>query len=58
MSSYVSLVNSLPRATCRVRLAPNLYAEQPAMPSPWHRFWQRLLLGWTWERIQRDASRE
>ena len=22
------------------------------MPNGWHRFWQRILLGWTWERVE------
>lgn len=42
---------AIPTTTCRVRMAPYFFAEQPSMPNVWWRFWQWLLLGWTWEKI-------
>lgn len=32
-----------------VRINPNLTIAQPTRPNAWFRFWQRVLLGWTWE---------
>jgi hypothetical protein len=46
----------VPPTTGRVRLviASGLYLSHGGlnrMPSRWHRFWQRALLGWRWEAL-------
>jgi len=33
----------------RLRINTNFFVEQPTRPNAWFRFWQHVLLGWTWE---------
>lgn len=34
-------------------IVPNFRLEVPGIrPHRWHRLWQRLLLGWRWERVE------
>lgn len=32
-----------------LKIASNYYIVVQKPPHPWHRFWQRVLLGWEWQ---------
>jgi hypothetical protein len=44
---------ALPRFTHELQLAPDFTMKYRSgrMPNRWIRFWQRVLLGWTWREI-------
>lgn len=42
---------SPPQPSYRLKLAPYFSVEQAVMPNRWWRFWQWVLLGWTWEKM-------
>lgn len=37
-----------PKPKYKLKIADGTYIVTPTMPSAWVRFWQRVLLGWTW----------
>ena len=42
---------SQPNSVAYFDIAPNVHVHSPGYPSRWHRFWQRVLLGWRWRRL-------
>lgn len=49
VSDTISFVSAIPKNTHMLRLNSHFTVEQPTRPNAWHRFWQRVLLGWSWE---------
>lgn len=47
----VRIVNAIPKDAYRLRINSYFCVEQPTRPNAWWRFWQRVLLGWTWETL-------
>jgi hypothetical protein len=45
------IARQIPQPTARMKMADGFYYVGPSMPNRWHRFWQRVLLGWTWEKL-------
>jgi len=45
----IGFVQAYPQDRYRLRINTNFFVEQPTRPNAWFRFWQRVLLGWTWE---------
>ena len=40
-----------PNAKAYFDIAPNVHVHSPGYPNRFHRFWQRVLLGWRWRRL-------
>jgi len=48
---------TVPPPTARLTIAPGFDLETiEPMPSAWHRFWQRFLLGWQWQSLDADST--